>query len=669
MDTGDLFRELTGFEPYDYQLRAWENIERITESGGKVVIEVPTAGGKTETAVIPFLSGVHHNRWPVARLIYVLPTRSLVEKQAERLRKLVSKLLQLKGKSEEEAEKLAREVVIVEYGLEKTHAFLGWIVVTTWDAFLYGLAAHRTVGNRFTFPAGAISHSLVILDEVQMYQDESMYMPRLLSLVVEILENANVPLVVMSATIPSKLREMIARDTEVITVKEIDKNKPSRGNVKVRVVEGDTAEVLNDIKNVLEQGKKVLVVRNTVGKAVETYQLLKNELHDILTAPSDVILIHSRFTVGDRREKERALDGARLIVATQVVEAGLDMPNVELVVTDIAPLDALIQRIGRCARRPGEEGEGIVLIPVEDGIESEKVVKGLSELEEKVGRDSIVFATVVSTKKYSDNTVKVAEIHYGEGKKDFVHVGDISLARKILEGKKGRKNPKLPKEVYIIPYSTAPYDPLVMLTTYDELSNLEKYLKSTTKAREALDRVYRFHYGNNIVPKEFASAYVYFRELRLFSAPPEYELRSRPELYVMLYPANSKKLEKLEIDRIIRVSYDKSKIYAWKKEGVIIGELKEVWDKTSEKKVGWEIQKAFTPSAYSIYAMDPSYYTQELGFLTASHGSDNEGDQPKKSPKTKDRPEDTKNKSTVEVAKKGENKLIQVSLDQWEVRE
>lgn len=128
MDTLELFRELTGFEPYDYQLRAWENIRNAMESGGKVVIEVPTAGGKTETAVMPFLSGVYHNSWPVTRLVYVLPTRSLVEKQAERLRKLVSKLLQLKGKSEEEAEKLAKEVVIVEYGLEKTtRSSAGWL--------------------------------------------------------------------------------------------------------------------------------------------------------------------------------------------------------------------------------------------------------------------------------------------------------------------------------------------------------------------------------------------------------------------------------------------------------------------------------------------------------------------------------------------------------------
>ncbi|ASJ08820.1 CRISPR-associated helicase Cas3 [Thermococcus siculi] len=666
MDTQELFRELTGFEPYDYQIRAWKNIEKIMENGGKAVIEVPTAGGKTETAVMPFLSGVYHNSWPVARLIYVLPTRSLVEKQADRVRNLVSGLLQLKGKSGEEAKKLAREVVIVEYGLEKTHAFLGWIVVITWDAFLYGLAAHRTVGNRFTFPAGAIAQSLVVFDEIQMYQDESMYMPRLLSLVVGILEKANVPVIVTSATIPSKLREMIVEGTEVITVEDGDKNKPSRGNVKVRVVEGDTAGVLNDIKKALEEGRKVLVVRNTVRKAVETYQFLKGELHDILIDPSDALLIHSRFTVGDRREKERALDSARLIVATQVVEAGLDLPNVGLVVTDIAPLDALIQRIGRCARRPGEEGEGIVLLPVEDDIESEKVVRGLSELKKKVGKDSVVFATVTNTKEYG----RVAEVHYGEDKKDSVHVGDINLARKILGEKKGRRNPKLPKDLYIIPYSTAPYDPLVLLTTYDELSNIEEYLNNTAKAREALDKVYRFHYENNIIPREFASAYIYFKELKLFSAPPEYELRSRPELYMMLYPTSEKKMEKLNMNRIIRISYDRNRLYAWKKDEIIVGRLREIWGETSRDVAGWEVQKTFTPSPYGIYAMNPSYYTQELGFVPGTLGSKDDIDTSNErgNSNSKEPSEDSTEKSAGNTSKKMGDQGKQVSLERWGVR-
>ena len=615
MDTGELFGELTGFVPYDYQVRAWEAIEGIMKSGGKVVIEVPTAGGKTEAAVMPFLTGVYHNSWPVARLVYVLPTRSLVEKQAERIRKLASKLLQLRGKSEGEAKELAEKMVVVEYGLERTHAFLGWIIVTTWDAFLYGLAAHRTVGDRFTFPAGAIAQSLVVFDEVQMYQDSSMYMPRLLSLVIGILEKANVPVVVMSATIPSKLREMITENAKMITVEKGDKNRPSRGNVGVRIVDGDVKDVLEDIRRALKEGKKVLVVRNTVARAVETYRFLKGVLKDVVNSP-EILLLHSRFTTKDRKEKENAIESAKLIVSTQVVEAGLDLPNVGLVVTDIAPLDALIQRIGRCARRPSERGQGIVLLPTEnEGIESKKIVKGLSELKSRLNvSGEITFATVTTTKDYGNRAITVAEIYTEGDTKKGKRVCDVRDAKKILEKKGGKRKAKLPKELYALPYSAVPYDPLVLLTTYDELGKIGEYLTDTEKAREALDRVYRFHYDNNIIPREFASAYVYFRELKLFSAPPEYELRSRPELYVMLYPTTADEVERLETGKVIRISYNKKKLGEWKGKGIITGKLQPQWD---EKKKGiskWKVQKTFKLSAYGIYALNPDYYSPETGF-------------------------------------------------------
>ncbi|WP_297068798.1 CRISPR-associated helicase Cas3' [Thermococcus sp.] len=626
MDTGELFRELTGFEPYDYQVRAWKAIEGIMEFGGKVVIEVPTAGGKTEAAVMPFLAGVYHNSWPVARLVYVLPTRSLVENQAERMRKHVSNLLQLRGKPEKEAMELAEKLVVVEYGLERTHAFLGWIIITTWDAFLYGLAAHRTVGDRFTFPAGAIAQSLVVFDEVQMYQDESMYMPRLLSLVVGILERANIPVVVMSATIPSKLREMITGNAKTITVEKGDKNRPSRGNVDIKVVEGDVIDVLGDIREALKEGKKVLVVRNIVARAVETYRFLRSELRDVMD-PSSVLLLHSRFTTGDRKEKENAIESAKLIVSTQVVEAGLDLPNVGLVVTNIAPLDALIQRIGRCARRPSEKGEGIVLLPTEnEGIESEKIVKGLSELKSRLNvRGEITFATVTTTKDYGNRAITVAEIYTEGDTKKGKRVCDIKDAKKILEKKGGKRKAKLPKELYALPYSAVPYDPLVLLTTYDELGDIKEYLSDTERAREALNRVYRFHYENNIVPREFASAYVYFRELKLFSAPPEYELRSRPELYVILYPTTEEEVERLEVGKVIRISYSRRKLGEWKEKGIITGKLQLQWDEKKKRISKWKVQKKFKLNAYGIYALNPEYYSPETGFTPEISGDENEG--------------------------------------------
>ena len=601
MDMRELFLRVTSFEPYDYQLRAWRKISEIMEEGGKVVIEVPTAGGKTEAAIFPYLYQIVSGDWKVPRLIYVLPTRSLVEKQAERIRKLLVKVLQLKGFGEETARTMSRKMVQIEYGLTETHAFLGFILLTTWDAFLYGLAAHRTVGSRFTFPAGAIAESLVVFDEVQMYQDEVLYMPRLIGLVIEKLSEANVPLVFMTATLPTELKRMLnIGDGELVRVEESDTKKPRRGRVSVEVRKSSLEEFKEEIENALKSGKRVLIIRNTVSSAVKTYKWVKENFPN-----NSKVIVHSRFTQQDRKRKEQEIEDADIIVATQVVEAGLDLPNVGLVITDLAPLDALIQRVGRCARREGEVGKAIIVLPELENVENKRVIFGFNELEEKVltgfrdveGIHSNVEGQVVElTVLYrEENKIKDKKFYAGSVKN-----------KKVAEKLKKRK-----KDLYFIPYQTLPYDPLILLRSYDHSKNIEEYLFDIEKSRKALDEVYGEHYKNNIVPKEYYSAYIYFRELKLFSAPPEYELNARPELFAMLYPLKSpKENEKVELnsDKIIRVSFNWLDSN-WKRLEIGFKIVRDgdgyVIKKTSENK----------PKAYQIYVIGPDKYSSEVGII------------------------------------------------------
>lgn len=623
MDIVGFFEKLTGYEPYDYQKRAWKKINSIMENGGKVVIEVPTAGGKTESAVIPYIYQFITNDWKVPRLIYVLPTRSLVEKQAERIRMYVKEALIMRGKSKAEAEEMSNKFVQIEYGLHETHAFLGYVILTTWDAFLYGLSAHRTVGNRFTFPAGAIAQSLIVFDEVQMYQDESLYMPRLIGLIVQRLEDANVPLVFMTATLSTKLKEILhIDDGELIAVLPNDSKKPERGEVTV-VVRKDLnyEELINEVKNVIDGRKKVLVVKNTISSAVETYQKLKHL--------GNVLLLHSRFTVKDRVKKEREIEKANVIVATQVVEAGLDLPNVGLVITDLAPLDALIQRVGRCARRKEEKGKAIIILPkfdykLTDYIE-EKIIIGLKELSQKTSI-SWTHINIVNHKDYGKVVEISAEVVERKNGKDkikqkTVYIGSFENDRikELIE--KGKIKQK--KDIYVIPYSTQPYDPLIMLKSYNEAKNVAEYLYDTNKAHEALDSVYAKYYENNIVPREFYSAYIYFRELKLFSAPPEYELKARPELFTMLYPYPLKDLEDNEEinfnpENIIRVNFNW--LYSnWGKFNIKFELIKEF----SEQEKRWiyrskNLENSKKPNPYRIYIIDEKYYSEDVGVVVNS---------------------------------------------------
>src|SRR5579875_2232026 len=113
-----------------------------------------------------------------------------------------------------------------------------------------------------------------------------------------------------------------------------------------------------------------LVICNTVERATAVYKALKdlkkNGSEDRLFDDDHLLLLHSRFRLHERanwRHKLEAFEkgegqhsGARIVVATQVIEAGVDI-SASVLYTELCPLASLIQRLGRCARRVGETGK------------------------------------------------------------------------------------------------------------------------------------------------------------------------------------------------------------------------------------------------------------------------------------------------------------------------
>lgn len=97
-----------------------------------------------------------------------------------------------------------------------------------------------------------------------------------------------------------------------------------------------------------------LVIVNTVDRAVGVYRRLRASDPDL-----EVFLIHSRFRPMEREGWSAFLGRKggrpRIIVSTQVVEAGVDL-SAKVLITELAPWAALVQRFGRCARYPGETG-------------------------------------------------------------------------------------------------------------------------------------------------------------------------------------------------------------------------------------------------------------------------------------------------------------------------
>jgi CRISPR-associated endonuclease/helicase Cas3 len=111
-------------------------------------------------------------------------------------------------------------------------------------------------------------------------------------------------------------------------------------------------------------GALTMAIVNTVERAQEIYKFLKRS-----GGGTNVLLIHSRFRPQERADLHERLkrmrDSSGIVIATQVVEAGVDI-SAQMLFTELAPWPSLVQRFGRC-NRYGETGSGRVLwVDVDD---------------------------------------------------------------------------------------------------------------------------------------------------------------------------------------------------------------------------------------------------------------------------------------------------------------
>lgn len=134
---------------------------------------------------------------------------------------------------------------------------------------------------------------------------------------------------------------------------------PTRDDVRRTIqvhYEADVGRVVAHITQALAQGRCVGWIRNTIGDALAAQALLREQV-----APGCITLFHARFALGDRLGIEQdvlanlgarsgpAQRRGRLLIATQVAEQSLDV-DLDVLVSDLAPIDRLLQRAGRLCR-------------------------------------------------------------------------------------------------------------------------------------------------------------------------------------------------------------------------------------------------------------------------------------------------------------------------------
>ena len=197
----------------------------------------------------------------------------------------------------------------------------------------------------------------IILDEIHTYTAVSQAMVLKL---VEVLSRAGCRLHVGTATMPTVLYERVAAllgREQVLEVKLTDAELDTYDRHRIYKAADLETELLPTLQAAVAAGEKILLVCNRVRRAQEVFEWLGSGIKGLEDVPK--MLLHSRFKRGRRAELERQLlqdfnplekKGPCLVVATQVVEVSLDI-SFDRLITEAAPLDALVQRFGRVNRR------------------------------------------------------------------------------------------------------------------------------------------------------------------------------------------------------------------------------------------------------------------------------------------------------------------------------
>ena len=373
-----------------------------------VVIESETGSGKTEAALWRFAR--MYQEGLVDGLYFALPTRSAASQLHQRVSRFISNLFPDGPKPEPilavpgylkagdfTGQHLSSYEVWWEnhaghdvegkfWAAESAKRFLAaQIAVGTVDQAMMGALKVRHAHMR----SACLARNLLVVDEVHA---SDTYMRTIIEALLDAHTGAGGYALLMSATLGSAARQSLLfrgprrRFQSVPTPDEAEavpypavitagasgesvSGVPTNaGEKRVTVVAAPAMRDFTDVARralvVARQGAKVLVIRNTVNFAIETHRAL---LEGAASAEDKALLFacrgvptlhHGRFAAEDRKLLDDAVEeqvgrnrdeGGRVVVGTQTLEQSLDI-DADLLITDLCPMDVLLQRIGRLHR-------------------------------------------------------------------------------------------------------------------------------------------------------------------------------------------------------------------------------------------------------------------------------------------------------------------------------
>ena len=364
------FESVLPFAPNPMQAAVMAQLRKLREKPRLVLIEYPPGRGKTEAALY---AGDHlANRFGLSGMYIGMPTQAISDHMYRRL----SGFLDARYPEDNIRPRLIHSRADngrapEDWFKNRVRQLLAPFSVGTIDQAMSSVipAKHHYV-RLF-----GLSHKVIIGDEIHSYDT---YMNAIIDCSLAWFRSLESPMILLSATLSRQRRSEILNAVGALTddipyarypcmtvvghdrsVQAHELPLPETQSVRIAPLPDDLASLYHEIEPRYRQGGCIAIVCNTVDESIATARYLR-EAEGI--EAGEVWLLHARsLPVWRKEDEDKVLEafgkgGDRprrvILVATQIIEQSLDL-DFDLIASGMAPIDVLIQRVGRLHRQPG----------------------------------------------------------------------------------------------------------------------------------------------------------------------------------------------------------------------------------------------------------------------------------------------------------------------------
>ncbi len=384
-----------------------------------LMLSAPTGSGKTEAALL--WTERNENSTFGRRVFYVLPYTASINAMFNRLKTLIpeERIGLLHGKanyflyqslSDREYTADQRKLEARKLQDLTRKIYRPYKILTPFQLLkaFFGMRG-------FEMQFAEMSESLLIFDEIHAYDPHTTAL--ILTMIRHLHQEYAARFCIMTATLPKFLKGMLIDGIGAVT--EVEMSPDERDGFtrhRVNLFDGDLASAIPQIEERMERGEKVLIVCNTVRQAQTMFEQLR-------PVASNAALLHSRFILRDRERIEKSLGESELLVGTQAVEVSLDI-DFDVLFSEPAPIDALIQRFGRVNRTRKKELADVFICT--QGGEHDRYIYSAERVERTL--TALRNVDVLLESRIQDLIDWVYEGGYNEKEQ-----GDFNLAKSLFE--------------------------------------------------------------------------------------------------------------------------------------------------------------------------------------------------------------------------------------------